>query len=331
MVVKILPDAGLVFVKHSNGTIKEFKVSAATKIIGKGKAADAKALFKGQTVDVLSIKDAATEFVVVEPPDGPTAEKADGPPVVGVVDKVKADKFGDKGTLAVTLENGTKVEFQVHNATNIDYLEGQRTEIHTLQGVKAGQRVSILHAGKDAVQIDVVMSQGQTQQNATFHGMVVKVLTDSKQVFVKHANGTIKDFKLTDATKIVGKGQAANTQVLLKGQVVDVLSSQGKALTFDVLQPPDGPTLEKATGPAFVGVVDHVKRDQFGDNGSLTVTASDGTKKEFLVHNATNIDYKEGKRTDIHTLQGVTAGQTVSILSTGNDAVQIDVIAPAKK
>ena len=81
--------------------------------------------------------------------------KPDGPAVSGTVVSVGGDSFGDTGTLSIQPATGSVLTFKVTNATTIDATIGGKLAIHTLEGVKKGQTVSITSAKGSALHIDI--------------------------------------------------------------------------------------------------------------------------------------------------------------------------------
>jgi hypothetical protein len=168
-----------------------------------------------------------------------------------------------------------------------------------------------------------------------FDGMVMAVKPNGNGTVgsfaVKHANGTGKWFQVTSSTKIGGVANITSFKGMLKGQLVQVMSTKGNAVQVKITRQAPPTTVLKPKGPPFKGTVVKVQTDQYGDTGKLWVRDAKGAVIEFRVNNATTIDYKIAGKTHLHTLQGVVKGQTVLVKHANKIAVHIDVLMEAKK
>jgi hypothetical protein len=313
-------DGVAVDIKHKDGVIKTFHVNGKTKVGGQG-VNNFSGLRKGQIVKVHYSGPHAGKIDVNKKP-APNPNLTGKPATFsGTVTHVDADHYGDNGHLEVKDAKGVTKKFVVHNETLIDYKRDGATITHTLQGVGKGMKVNVKSVGKDAVHIDVIIKPG------TFHGMVVKVAgTDgAASITIKHANGTGRTYHIDGKTQYAGLGVTAFPG-LRKGQIVKVAHFGKHATTVHVeKQAAANPKLAGKTA-TFSGTVTHVDADKYGDNGHIEVKDAKGVTKKFVVHNETNIDYKQNGKTIIHTLQGVHDGMHVHIKSVGVDAVHIDVV-----
>jgi hypothetical protein len=154
----------------------------------------------------------------------------------------------------------------------------------------------------------------------SFHGMIVMVSGSS--INIKHSNGTGKTF---DAAKAAISGQATSLQGLKKGQLVTVHHVGKEARKVNVEKQPAASPKLRGKVEHYAGTVEKIQTDQFGDNGAIWVKGHGGVKR-FGVHNETNIDYKQGGKTIVHTLQGVTKGMKVKVRHQGNQATHVDVV-----
>jgi hypothetical protein len=160
-----------------------------------------------------------------------------------------------------------------------------------------------------------------------FDGMVVKVTGSGKKgsVAIKHANGSITTFQITDKTHFTGLG-VKDLQGVKKGQLVKVDHASKNAMKFLVVKPAE--RTPNLTGKAvFKGTVTKIVRDQYGDNGEVWVQDAKGEIKQFKAANETTVaaKQKDGKQVT-HSLQGIAKGQTVHVRHSGVNATHIEII-----
>jgi hypothetical protein len=164
-------------------------------------------------------------------------------------------------------------------------------------------------------------------KTGTFEGMVVQVTGGGKKgsVAIKHSNGSITTFQITDKTRIEGLGVHSLNGVK-KGQLVHVDHANKNAVKFQVLKHAER-TPNLAGKAVFKGKVTKIVRDEFGDNGQIWVQDAKGVVKEFKAANETTVaaKKKDGKQV-LHTLQGIAKGQNVHVRHAGVNATHIEII-----
>lgn len=149
------------------------------------------------------------------------------------------------------------------------------------------------------------------EKPSTFAGEVTRV--EGSKVFVKHANGTLKNFTASGRTKISG---AASVAAITKGSMVTVQSTTKAVLSIQVtkLAPPAGPDGEQG-GPVY-GTITGVKTDAYGDTGTITVKTAKGKVHTFNCTNITQVSSKSvppSNPNSVHTMQFLHAGQSVTV------------------
>lgn len=129
-----------IWVKHANGTIKEFTASGTTKISG---APGAGAITKGSMVTVQSTKKSVLSIQVTKLAPPPGHDREEGGPVTGTLTAVTTDSYGDTGTIVVKTSKGKTHQF---NCTNITKVRVPNV-VHTMQYLRKGQSVTVEHDG----------------------------------------------------------------------------------------------------------------------------------------------------------------------------------------